>query len=80
MCSIIHCELPGGQQPCPSVGKRAKAYSKEPQSTRVHSLEGYFEEGAAAIGGCAHVSFKSDQLNFFRIKECREVGDPENRA
>ena len=26
---------------------------------------------------CAHVSFKSDQLKVFRMRECREVDDPE---
>ena len=31
-------------------------------------------------GGCAHVSFKFDQLKLSRIRECREVGDSENRA
>ena len=33
-----------------------------------------------STGGCAHVSFKFDQLKLSRIRECREVGDSENRA
>mgnify|MGYP004291996139 CR=1 FL=1 len=33
-----------------------------------------------STGGCAHVSFKFDQLKLSGIRECREVGDSENRA
>ena len=33
-----------------------------------------------STGGYAHVSFKFDQLKLSRIRECREVGDSENRA
>ena len=33
-----------------------------------------------STGGYAHVSFKFDQLKLSGIRECREVGDSENRA
>ena len=33
-----------------------------------------------STAGCAHVSFKFDQLKLSGIRECREVGDSEYRA
>ena len=70
------------KQMCLSLGSIRATVDSEPVEYRRNHRSGIrLISSIPSTGGCAHVSFKFDQLKLSRIrKKCREVGDSENRA
>ena len=66
---------------CLSLGSIRATVDSEPVEYRRNHGSGIRRiSSIPSTGGCAHVSFKFDQLKLSGIRECREVGDSENRA
>jgi len=66
---------------CLSLGSIRATVDSEPVEYRRNHRSGIRRiSSIPSTGGCAHVSFKFDQLKLSGIRECREAGDSENRA